>query len=79
MFSDAHREGVVLLNRYAIGENWIYFAEQQGELFLEPRKYFKMAGPCIYGKSMEDQNYIMATSVEPDPTLPTYQYYLTKN
>lgn len=59
-------------------ENWIYFAEQQGDLFLEPREYFKMAGPCIYGKSMEDQNYIMATSVEPDPTLPTYQYYLTK-
>ena len=59
-------------------ENWIYFAEQQGDSFAESKKYFKMAGPCIYGKSLENDYYIMATSVEPDSTLPTYHYYFTK-
>ena len=58
-------------------ENWIYFAEQQGSIFLEPRRCYKMAGPCIYGKCLGNQGYVMATSVEPDPTLPTVIYYFT--
>lgn len=71
-------EGLYYATDTPLEENWIYFAEQQGDNFLEPKKYFKLAGPCIYGKSLDNQNFIMATSVEPDPTLPTYRYYVTK-
>jgi hypothetical protein len=59
-------------------ENWIYFIEQQGEKILEPKQCFKMAGPCIYGMSLENNFYVMATSVEPDSSLPNYQYHFTK-
>ncbi len=58
--------------------NWVYYSEEKKDgSWTEPREVFEMPGPCIYGRKLKDGRYLMATSVEPDASLPTLRYYLT--
>lgn len=71
-------KGVAYSTDTPLEKNWVYYSEELKDgSWTEPTKVFEMPGPCIYGKKLNDGRFLMATSVEPDASLPTLQYYFT--
>lgn len=57
-------------------ENAVYFIEYSKDLntFKEPIKKFSLPGPVIHGRILSDNRFVLSTSVEPDSSLPKWQY-----
>lgn len=72
------KEGIAYATDTPLEENAVYFSGENDGIWKKPIKIFEMNGPCIYGREVDDENYVMATSVEPDASLPTLRYRLTK-
>lgn len=71
-------KGIAYSTDTPLESNGIFVSEElEDGGWTEPVKQFEMPGPCIYGKKLRDGNYVMATSVEPDASLPPFQYYLS--
>lgn len=58
-------------------ENAVYSIRVDGNHYEEPVWVCSIPGPCIYGREWRGDECIIATSVEPDATLPNYRYRLT--
>lgn len=71
-------QGVAYATDTPLELNGIYFAREHDGVWSEPKLVYDMPGPCIYGRAFSDGTYVMATSVEPDASLPSYRYRLTK-
>lgn len=74
------KEGITFVTDTPLEDNGIYYSKENenGEWSI-PKKIYNMPGPCIYGAKTLDNNYLMATSVEPDSSLPFTRYIFTKN
>ena len=59
-----------------IEENWIIKIFMDNMSVKSIQKIHSLPGPCIYGSKIGDQ-YLFSTSVEPDSSLPMWQYLLT--
>lgn len=72
-------DGIAYATDTPLEQNSIYFSRAQNDLsWSVPEAIFEMPGPCIYGTKLQDGRFIMATSVEPDASLPTYRYRITR-
>jgi len=60
-----------------IEENYLLISEIHGGKWSEPKILHKIPGPCIYGKILSDECFVIATSVEPDSNLPIYRYRIS--
>ena len=59
-------------------KNYIFISnELEFGVWDEPRVICEIPGPCIYGSVIDDNHIAIATSVEPDPTLPTLRYRIS--
>lgn len=72
--------GIVYATDTPLQENAIYQL-RESEDGISSHKLFSMPGPCIFGMQQQSpggwDNYIMATSVEPDSRLSGWRYKLT--
>ena len=59
-------------------KNAIYKVLLNNNNFVNITKKYEIPGPCIYGKVIDEDRYILATSVEPDPCLSKYRYRITR-
>lgn len=71
-------KGIAFSTDTPLEKNGVYFSEEnkEGE-WKEPYLVYEMPGPCIYGTIFQEDLYVMATSVEPDASLPSYKYWIT--
>lgn len=69
--------GIFYTTDTPLEDNGLYFSEFKDEKWLEPRLVYKILGPCIYARKLNDDYYAFATSVEPDSSLPTSRYLFT--
>lgn len=77
-FLTAHPKGILYATDTPLEENAVYFSREADDgSFLEPELIYEMKGPCIYGKVLDDDVVAMATSVEPDASLPINRYRVT--
>lgn len=69
------KNGIIYSTDTPLESNAVYFSkEKENGTFEEPRSIYEMSGPCIYGRVINDEIMVMATSVEPDPSLPIVRY-----
>lgn len=59
-------------------KNYIFAINEAAPgIWNNPQAVCDIPGPCIYGKIIDDDLIAIATSVEPDPTLPLFRYRIT--
>ena len=68
-------EGFVYATDTPLKQNAVYKYKYGGN--TEPEKLYDMPGPCIYAKKVKS-GFVMATSVEPDSSLPVWRYRFTR-
>lgn len=69
--------GIIYNTDTPLENNGMYFAEYKKGIWVEPRLEYGVSGPCIYGRKLNDNHYVFATSVEPDSSLPKWRYVIT--
>ena len=70
-------DGLLYATDTPLETNYIYKIILDDSGFKDIEKLCEVPGPCIYGTAMNEE-YIFATSVEPDSTLPTWRYRFTR-
>ena len=71
------QEGILYATDTPLGQNWLIKISLDGTTVRDIKKLHKLPGPCIYSTRM-NQYHLFSTSVEPDSSLPKWQYYLTR-
>lgn len=69
--------GIFYTTDTPLENNGLYFSECKDGIWSEPSLEYSISGPCIYGRKLNDNYYVFATSVEPDSSLPTWRYCFT--
>lgn len=81
-----YESGIIYATDTPLEDNYIYYIEFDKDSdiseskYMEPRvhkKLYKISGPCIYGTKLNNDNYIFATSVEPDSRIKGKRYMIT--
>lgn len=71
-------DGIAYATDTPLDKNGIYYAkENKNGSFEVPYLIYRMPGPTIYGSYLKN-GYVMATSVEPDSSLPVWRYLITR-
>lgn len=71
------KNGVLYNTDTPLEDNGLYFVEYVDKVWKEPKLVYNIPGPCIYGRKLNDEYYVFATSVEPDASLPTWEYRIS--
>ena len=71
------KEGLLYATDTPIEKNYIFKVSINNNQAVEVDTICRLPGPCIYGTKVGD-NYVFATSVEPDSTLPSWRYRITR-
>ena len=70
-------DGIYYATDTPLEDNYIYFLPfDQNQAKRKPEKIYELPGPCIYGTQFKGR-MVFATSVEPNPELPTWKYRTT--
>ena len=73
------KTGLLYATDSPIVTNSIMFCRELADgSWCEPDKLFSIAGPCIYGIAVDEQNVVLSTSVEPDVSLSIIRYRITR-
>lgn len=71
------QNGILYATDSPIHKNAIYFVDLNYKS-IKIQKVFDMPGPCIYGKKVNEDYIVLATSVEPDSTISSYRYIFSR-
>lgn len=71
-------EGLAFATDSPLEKNGIYYTKENSSgMWEKPQLIYELPGPCIYGTSLLNGKYVLATSVEPDSSVPSLQYSIT--